>query len=400
MENYTSNKIIRCLYGAALILLLALAFVLPSMAYAEDEGSRDTEDLLICSYMDPQVLLERESRRILSELSLKEKVCQLFVVRPEALGGGATVFSAPSQSGAEEYPAGGYILFNANIKNSSQLKTLTGALRDAFRIPAIISVDEEGGSVVRLANTKALGIKNIGNMGAVGATKDTLKAYQAGLYIGRYIREYGFNMDFAPDADINTNPKNKVIGNRAFGSDPQLVSSMVSSAIDGFHRSNVGAVIKHFPGHGDTSADTHSGYVAVNKSWEELLEAELVPFIDNLSKTDAVMAAHITMKKVTDDGLPASLSKELLTGKLREELGYDGLIITDSLEMGAIKKNYGAEEAVIMAIEAGNDLLLMPVDYKKAVDAVLKALEEGRISEERIDESVLRILKYKLKYCY
>ena len=337
---------------------------------------------------------------VMESLTLKQKICQLFFIRPEDLQGGQPRSVTPAMLDAiADCPPGGFVIFADNITNEKQLKSLTYALKRSFRIPAILSVDEEGGNVARLANNKSLGISNVGTMGKIGATKDPEKAKDAGFTIGSYLKAYGFSLDFAPDADVFSNPKNTVIGTRAFGSDPALVSSMVSACIDGFHQAGVGTTIKHFPGHGDTTADTHSGYVAVSKSWEQLLEMELVPFMDNMEKTDMIMVSHITMKNVTSDGLPASLSRELLEGRLRGELGYDGLIITDALGMGAISRNYAPGEAAVLAFEAGNDILLLPGDYKKAVDALLEAVESGRISQERVDESVRRILEFKYKFC-
>ena len=197
---------------------------------------------------------------------------------------------------------------------------------------------------------------------------------------------------------MNTNPENIVIGDRAFGSDPEHVSRMVSGYLDGLHSQGIAGSIKHFPGHGDTKNDTHEGSVYVLKTWEELMKCELVPFIDNLKKTDSVMIAHIVMKNVTHDGLPATLSRELVTGKLRGELGYDGVVIVDALMMKAISNNYTSAEAAVLALEAGCDILLMPYDYREAFDGVMEAVKSGRITEARIDESVNRITKLKEKY--
>ncbi|MBR6236230.1 MAG: glycoside hydrolase family 3 protein, partial [Firmicutes bacterium] len=202
-------------------------------------------------------------------------------------------------------------------------------------------------------------------------------------------------LDFAPVSDINTNPRNVIIGDRAFGSDPQLVADMVCAFIDGLHESKVLSSVKHFPGHGDTTADTHYGRVAVKKTWEQLKEAELIPFEASFGTTDFVMIAHINLPNATSDGRPASLSKELITDKLRGELGYSGLVTTDSLAMEAITDQYSQEESAVLAVEAGVDVLLMPLDYVKSFDAVVAAVESGRIPESRIDESVLRILRAK-----
>lgn len=211
-------------------------------------------------------------------------------------------------------------------------------------------------------------------------------------------REYGFTLDFAPVADTNSNPDNVITAAAAFGSDPKQVAGMVGAAVDGLHSAGIMTCVKHFPGHGDTTGDSHNGYVSLGKSWAEMLDCELIPFESVLDRTDMLMAAHITLPQVTDDGLPASLSYELLTQRLRGELGYDGVIITDSLAMGAITKNYSPAESAVLAVKAGADIILMPYDYAASFDGVLNAVRAGEISEERIDESVLRILQLKAEY--
>ena len=173
---------------------------------------------------------------------------------------------------------------------------------------------------------------------------------------------------------------------------------MVGAAVDGLHSAGIMTCVKHFPGHGDTTGDSHNGYVSLGKSWAEILDCELIPFESVLDRTDMLMAAHITLPQVTDDGLPASLSYELFTQRLRGELGYDGVIITDSLAMGAITKNYSPAESAELAVKAGADIILMPYDYAASFDGVLNAVRAGEISEARIDESVLRILQLKAEY--
>lgn len=235
-------------------------------------------------------------------------------------------------------------------------------------------------------------------MTEIGKTKNPKKAQEVGKTIGTYLNQYGFNLDFAPDADINTNPKNPIIGTRSFGTTPKLVSQMVSGAIEGFHSVDMMTSIKHFPGHGDTQTDTHLGYVGTNKTWDELLKCELIPFIDNKDKTDMIMVSHITVKNVTDDHLPSSLSYEMITKRLRQELGYEGIVITDSLAMGAVTNDYSPDKASLMAFQAGADILLMPEDYKVAFDSIYDAVQNQKISEDRINESVLKIIHLKLKY--
>ena len=345
---------------------------------------------------------------ILEKMTLREKVGQLFFVRPDAFDqtltpkqvnhdnkNGVTVWNEKMTARMEDYPAGGVVMFGKNIDTPKQLKTMISSMQQAAKTPLLFCVDEEGGRVARLANTAGFDLPTYDSMAAIGATGDPENAYAAGKTIGNYLKEYGFSVDFAPVADANTNPNNRVIGDRAFSNDPQTVSRMVSAQIDGFHEAGVLTCIKHFPGHGDTAADTHSGYVAVNKTWEELKACELIPFAENFEKTDFVMVAHITLPLVTDDGLPASLSAQLITEKLRGELDYSGLVVTDALSMGAINEAYTSAQAAVLALQAGNDVLLMSEDYAAAFDGVVQAVENGTLTEERIDESVRRILEAK-----
>ncbi len=383
------------------IILLRLVFAacVPGRDDGPDPASSDD------SRTEPPVKTRAEE--LLESMSLEEKVGQLFLIRPESLLPGTasdsdkSVMSYMTDSMAQtlkEYPAGGIIFFAGNLTDRQSLARFMERLNEASDIPLFFAVDEEGGNVARVANDPSFGVRNVGTMGSIGATGDPSKAYEAGSYIGGYLHELGFNVDFAPVTDINSNPRNIVIGKRAFGSDRELVSGMVSSFLDGLHSQNVAGSIKHFPGHGDTSGDTHDGYVAVNKSWDELKDTELVPFRENLDRTDMVMVAHLTLPNITSDGLPASLSKELITGKLRGEMGYRGVVITDALSMGAIKKNYPNSEASIMSFLAGSDILLLPDNYVTAYEGVLEAVRSGRISEEQLDSSVMRILTLKEKY--
>lgn len=343
-------------------------------------------------------------------MTLREKVGQLFMIRPDQLDPSISleeiVNDKASAKGTKsvnrsmlttlkDYPAGGFVIFRKNIDTPVQLRKLNAALKSASKISPLIAVDEEGGRIARLANHKAFKLKKYSSAEEIAKSG---QVRQASEYIASYLKYYGFNMNFAPVADINTNPENVVIGDRAFGSDPHEVSRNVSDYFDGLHSQGIAGSLKHFPGHGDTKDDTHSGYVAVHKTWPELLKSELIPFRENLAKADSVMIAHITMKNVTTDDLPATLSHELITGKLRDELGYDGVVIADALMMKAIRNHYTSGEAAIMALEAGCDILLMPYDYREAFDGIIGAVKSGRISEARIDQSVKRIMKLKERY--
>lgn len=336
-----------------------------------------------------------DAQDILSQMTTEEKVAQLFIVTPEQIASGTmTKVSQRFIQNLKRFPVGGILLYNWHIQNPKQLRTFTTAMKDASSIPLILAIDEEGGRVARIANSDEFYLPRFKSMGTTGDTGNAENARGAGQIIGSYLTTYGFTMNFAPVADVNTNPENIVIGARAFGSDPKLVSAMAGAFLSGLHSTGIKGSLKHFPGHGDTKGDTHADYVAVTKSWEELKKCELIPFIENFDSADTVMVAHVTCTAI-DDTYPASLSKKLVTGKLRNELGYKGIILTDGLNMGAIEKNYGSAEAAVLAFEAGNDILLMPNDFTAAFNGVLSAVQSGRIPMDRLDESVLRILKLK-----
>lgn len=350
--------------------------------------------------------------KILKSMTLEEKVGQLFIVRPETLDPKYTKKQAGNTKkyavtkinknitkSLKKYKVGGIVMFAKNIKNPKQITKLNKELQKSAKRKLFICVDEEGGSVARIANNKNFKVKKYPDMQKIGKSGKASKAKDVGYTIGKYLKKYEFNLDFAPVADINTNKKNIVIGKRAFGSTPSLVSKMVDAEIKGFHKAKIMACVKHFPGHGDTKGDTHTGYVSIKKNWNALKKCEIVPFKKAFSSaTDMVMVAHITANKVSKDKLPASLSYNMITKKLRKELKYNGVVITDSMEMGAVADNYTSAESAVMAIKAGADIVLMPYDFKAAYNAVLKAVKSGKISEKRLNESVLRILKLKKKY--
>ncbi|MDE6319132.1 MAG: beta-N-acetylhexosaminidase, partial [Lachnospiraceae bacterium] len=224
---------------------------------------------------------------------------------------------------------------------------------------------------------------------------DTAKAREAGTAIGAYLKEIGFNVDFAPVADVSSG-EDSILRDRAFGTDPQLVKEMVSNAVGGIEDNGISACLKHFPGVGSTTEDTHDGRVEITKSLEEMRASDFVPFQAGIEAgVDFVMVSHATAPALDDNNVPSSLSRKVITDTLRGELGFQGVIITDALDMTAITDYYTPEEAAVMAIEAGADMLLMPEDFEKAYGAVLAAVQEGKITEERIDESLERIYRVK-----
>lgn len=396
MEKFT-KKVASILISLSVILTSSCA----QRVTVVDENA-STEKFI---FNDDETVV-RTTKDVLGKMSLREKVGQLFIVRPEALAENSNAETAPATdrvddaviSRIEEYPVGGIALFSRNITSAEQLPMFISDLQSSSKYPLFIAVDEEGGRVARIANSDFFNVASYKSMEDIGKAGDASKAEEVGRQIGLYLKELGFNLDFAPVADTNTNPQNIVIGDRSYGSDPALVARMVSAQLDGMHDSGIMGTLKHFPGHGDTKDDTHSGYVSIEKTWDELKECELVPFITALPKADMVMVSHITAVNVTSDKLPTSMSETMITGKLRNELGYDGVIITDAMAMGAVADNYTSAEAAVTAVKARVDIVLMPQNLDEAFNGVMNAVTDGEISMERLDESVMRILKLKARY--
>ncbi len=348
--------------------------------------------------------------KLLESMTLKEKIGQMLLVQPESLQNSSSEqddeykyniveFSSQIDEVIKNYPVGGIVFFAGNIKSPSQLVDFIDKLQQSSKIALFIASDEEGGKVSRIANSPEFDVQKFESMQAIGNTKDTEKAFEVGSVIGAYMKQYNFNLNFAPVADVYTNPNNTVIGDRAFGDDPNLVAEMLAAEIEGLHKSGIMSCIKHFPGHGDTKGDTHNGFVSIEKNWEELEKCELIPFKAGIdAQTDMVMISHITAPNITDDGLPSTLSYEMIEDKLRKELDYKGVIITDSMSMGAITERYSSGEAAVLSISAGADIVLMPENFIEAFDSIYEAVNNAVLSEERINESVLRILSLKEKY--
>lgn len=347
---------------------------------------------------------------LLGQMTVKEKVGQLFIIRPDSLdlsltdeqindssASGVTSLSKPMEEVLKEYPVGGIIIFGKNILDENQLCTFITSLQSTAGIPLFMSIDEEGGAIARLANHSAFNLPKYKSAAAVGESNDTKAALEMGTTIGTYLKGYGFNMDFAPVADINTNPDNPVIGTRAFSSDAAVAAKMASAMAKGLKEKEIIPVFKHFPGHGDTAEDSHSGIAISRKTRQDMENCEWLPY-KSLTDKDCVMVGHIATPEITGNLTPATMSKKTVDEILRQELGFDGVIITDSLSMGAITDEYTPGEAAIKAIEAGCDILLTPESFEDAFNAVVKAVEDGNISEQRIDESVRRILTLKQTY--
>ena len=332
---------------------------------------------------------------ILNSMTLEEKVCQLMFVTPESITGVGQVIAAgnSTKNALAKYPVGGIIYFSQNLQTPEQTKEMIKNSQNYSKIPLFIGVDEEGGRVARLGSNSQMGVTKHPAMADV---KSNEEAYSIGQTLGVELKALGFNVDFAPVADVIVNKKNSEIGDRSFGEDALVVSERVSNLVTGMEEQHVSSVLKHFPGHGSTVANSHNGYSASPRTIEELRACEFLPFKAGIDAgSDFIMVSHMTLTNATEEKLPASLSSEVITGFLKGELGFEGIVITDALNMGAITKEFGNGEAAVKAIEAGADMLLMPADVGVAKEAVMNAVATGRISEERINESVRKILTAK-----
>ena len=345
-------------------------------------------------------LFEKKVDDHVSKMTLEEKVYQLFVVAPEQLTGTGTVTAAgeTTRDSLQKYPVGGILYFSNIIQNSSQTQEMLSDTQkiamETEGIPLFLCVDEEGGRVTRIAGKPGFDIQKSEPMSKIGSADD---AYETGRFIGDYLSELGFNVDFAPDADVLTNPQNTVIGNRSFGSDPEYVKECALGYAKGLNEKGVLSTFKHFPGHGATAGDSHQGFAYTDKTIDELKEAELVPFMSAQSAgIDMIMVAHMSVPSIEGDNTPCSLSYHMITEVLREELGYEGIIITDAMNMGAITSSYSCDQAVIMAVKAGADLILCPSDLETAGSALINAFQTGEIDEEILDNAVRRIVSKKM----
>ena len=344
----------------------------------------------------------------LQQMTLREKVGQLFYIRLESLDPSIEWTTYDDLASIkilevtenmkhvnENYPVGGIILYAWNIEDEAQLARIIPQIR-ALNGHPLLCIDEEGGRVSRIGNNPNFNVKKYESMAAIGATGDPQNAYECGNTIGTYLKRYGFDIDFAPVADVNTNPENVVIGPRAFSDDPAVAAPMVVNYLQGLKDAGITGCIKHFPGHGDTKADTHYGYASTQKTWDEMLNCEMVTFKAGIQwGCQLVMTAHIGAPKVTGSDVPSTMSPIILQDKLRGELGYQNIIITDAMEMGAITQQYTSAEGAVGSIKAGVDIVLGPRYFTEAFDAVMAAVNNGTLSEERINQSVRRILKLR-----
>lgn len=340
----------------------------------------------------------------LENMTLEEKVGQIFMVNLEQLDrrkGNYYEFrkcTKVMQKNIEKYHIGGVILFSRNIAKRKQTIKMNEKFLKADRTPLFIAVDEEGGRVARIASNPKMKTTSFPSAEEIGKAEDDEYTYEMGKTIGSEIKELGFNVDFAPVADVKTSELNEEIGDRSFGSDPQKVSDYVSAFIQGLDKVGISGTIKHFPGQGSSSGDTHKESVDIDSSIASLRKNDFVPFQAGIAAgADFTMVSHISVSKVTETSTPASMSDLIMQTILRDELGFLKIIITDALDMSSITDYYTSAESAYNAFKAGADIILMPRDFEEAYQEIYAKVLDGTIEEARLDASVLRILAVKVQ---
>ena len=384
--------------GPLVAAALCLGLLVPVHSTGAAPGERDRDNATI--------------RKMIGRMTLEEKVGQLFMTyaygqsaddpAPAMVASNQQTYGVDNfEQLIDQYHLGGIIYFawSNNVNNPTQIAGLSNGIQDSAlsqrsALPLLVSTDQEQGVVVRVGPPAT---QFPGNMG-LGAARKATYARTAAEITGRELRAIGINENFAPVADVNINAQNPVIGVRSFGSDPGLVSTLTAAQVEGYQSQNVSSTAKHFPGHGDTNVDSHTGLPVIHHTREELDTIDLPPFEAAIERDiDAIMTAHIVVPALDDSGRPATLSKPVLTGLLREQMDFDGLIVTDALTMEGVRQTYGDERVPVEAIKAGADVLLMPPDLDLAYNAVLDAVRSGEIGVGRINKSVYRILNLKME---
>lgn len=397
MHHRTSRRTLLTATAAAAAAAATGAGVLPGAAQAAVTTAASSDSRL---------------KRLIARMSLEEKVGQLFVMRvyghsatePDQADIDANLAEIGVRDAAElisTYHVGGIIYFAwaHNTRDPHQIAGLSNGIQRAglagpTPLPLLVSTDQEHGIVCRVGEPATL-LPGAMALGAGGSRSD---ARTAGRIAGAELAALGINQNYAPDADVNVNPANPVIGVRSFGSDPDSVAGMVAAQVKGYQSSGIASTAKHFPGHGDTSTDSHTGLPVINHTREQWAELDAPPFRAAIAAgIDSIMTAHIVVPALDPSEDPATLSRPILTGILREELGYDGVVVTDALGMEGVRTKYGDERVPVLALLAGVDQLLNPPDLRVAWNAVLNAVRSGEISEARVEESILRILRLKTR---
>ena len=341
-----------------------------------------------------QNYMEEQISNYLNGMSLEEKLGQMLMISNRT-----PTMTSELNTTLNHVKPGGFIFFAENFTNQENSKKLIKDINDTAKIPMLLSIDQEGGRVQRIKSQNDIIVTDIPPMSDIGATNDFEKAYEVGVTIGTDLKTFGLNMNFAPVLDVLTNTENKSILGRSFGNNSTTVSEMGINVANGLKSTGIIPTYKHFPGHGSTTVDSHYELPVLTKTKEELWESDLIPFQNAIhNQAEVIMIGHLAIPNITNNNIPSSLSKEIITDLLKNELNYKGIVITDALNMKAITKYYSESQIYEMAINAGVDILLMPEHPEMAINMIKDSIEKGKIKESQINDSVKKILTLKYKY--
>lgn len=376
-------------------MMLALCLLLSGCNIDGKKDYTKTEDL-------DEATLQGMAKDITKDMSLKQKIGQLFMVSVYSLDSSGsksqTKVTTAMKKTMKKYPVGGILLFSKNVESEKQLKQLTQDLQNASHVPLFIAADEEGGTVSRIASKLPDSVTQYPQAREIGETYTDQQIAKMGKEQSKQLKALGINMNLAPVADVLSNEDNTEIGNRSFGSDAKEVASIVKTLVKSMQKQQISATLKHFPGSGDALGDTHRGAVETKQTIQELRKKEFLPFESGMNAdADAVMVSHLILTNVTDEKEPCSLSERVISDILRDEMEYDGLILTDAMNMNSITDNYSSGEAAVKAVKAGVNIVVMPEDLGQAFKAVKSAVKNGKIKESVVDKAVRRIIYTKLK---
>lgn len=358
------------------------------------EPASNTEEPV--SELTSEQKLDEIVNAIIEVLPLEDKVAGLFIVTPESITGVTTAIKAGdgTKEALTKYSVGGIVYNTKNIQNETQFKEMIDNTKLYTSYPLFIAVEDEGGKISPLQEKGLVDKQNSGK--ELAQSGDASKAYEAGSAIGAYLSDYGFNLDFAPVADLSS-VENSIMASRAYGSDANEVSPYVTSMVQGLKSQGISACLKHFPGMGSTTQDTDKGLASTDRSAEDFRNNEFQVFQAGIDAgADMVMVSHMAAPSLAGDNTPCSMSSQVVTDLLRKELNFNGVIISDAMNVTAITDYYDAGDAAVQALRAGCDMILMPEDFEKAYNGVLENVQSGVISEERINDSLRRV--YRIKY--
>lgn len=375
-----------------LIIVVLLPTIYESTKIIYQKGNKKIKEDTTINKQLPEE--ENKIDKLLKEMTLEEKIGQMMIIdyRKPAINEELTNI-------LKTVKPGGFIFFTENFTSYKQSQELINNITKYADIPLFLTTDQEGGRINRFKNIKDIKLPVIPSMYEVGLKNDVNYTYQTGTQIANELKLFGLNMDMAPVADIYSNPNNTVIGDRSFGKTSEIVSLMSTTLAKSLRDASMIPVYKHFPGHGDTSTDSHQDLPIITKTKQELLELELVPFKEAIkNNAEVIMVGHLALPNITGNNIPASLSKTIVTDLLKNELNYQNLVITDALNMKAITNNYTDKEIYERAINAGVDILLMPNNPIESINEIKELIKEGKIKEEQINTSVKKILELKEKY--